>query len=244
MITIIIVSLNSEKFISSAISSVLSLDIPDLELLIIDGKSSDNTLNVINQYKEVVDNGFYGHKTIRWISEKDSGIYDAMNKGIKLATHNWIYFLGSDDILLPDFQKAVGSLKKMNNVYYFNCFMPALNKVHDGRFNSYKLSYKNICHQSIIYPKQHLLHYFFDLNYKIVADYYLNLQLWSNPIINFVYTPITIAVFSGDGISSNNIELKFYNNIFSITKHFLGLRYAIYGKAVYCLHNVLKRITK
>ena len=240
MITVIIVSLNSGKTIGSAISSVLSLDILNLELLVIDGASSDKTLDILTHYEKMVSLGLYGEKKIKWISEKDTGIYDAMNKGVKMASYDCVYFLGADDYLLPDFGKVINVLDNANNVYYFNCYMSALGKKHDGYFNAYKLSYKNICHQSIVYPKKKLLQYPFNLDYKIVADYFLNLQLWSNPQIKFIYTPITIAVFSGDGISSNNIDSKFYDNIFSIMKSNLGLRYAIYGKIVYALHRFLK----
>jgi glycosyltransferase involved in cell wall biosynthesis len=79
-ISIITVSYNSENYIASAIESVLSQTYSDIEYIIIDGGSKDNTVNIIKKFEPE----FNGR--MRWISEKDNGLYDAMNKGIRLAT--------------------------------------------------------------------------------------------------------------------------------------------------------------
>lgn len=86
--SIITVCLNSEKTIETTIKSVLAQTYTDFEYIIIDGKSSDKTLNIINRYKD---------PRIKIISEKDKGLFDAMNKGISLSKGKWIHILNSDD---------------------------------------------------------------------------------------------------------------------------------------------------
>jgi glycosyltransferase involved in cell wall biosynthesis len=87
-ISIITVSYNSSATIRDTIESVLSQNYPDFEYILVDGNSSDNTLEIIRSYE---------NKHIRWISEPDKGIYDAMNKGLKMATGDVIGILNSDD---------------------------------------------------------------------------------------------------------------------------------------------------
>ena len=87
-ISIITVCFNSEKTIDNAVESVLSQDYPDIEYLIIDGSSTDNTMSIVSEYTKDI---------TRIISEPDRGIYDAMNKGIQLATGDVIGVLNSDD---------------------------------------------------------------------------------------------------------------------------------------------------
>jgi glycosyltransferase involved in cell wall biosynthesis len=88
LFSIIIATLNSEKTIAKTLDSISEQICNDFEVIIIDGLSEDNTLDIIINHK----------LNIRLITEKDSGIYDALNKGIKLALGDWIYIMGSDDI--------------------------------------------------------------------------------------------------------------------------------------------------
>src|ERR1700744_4382606 len=90
--TIIIPTFNSEKTLQNALSSILSQNFTEFEILIVDGVSNDNTIKIVKENIEK-------DKRIRFISEKDNGIFDAMNKGIELSLGEWLYFLGSDDRL-------------------------------------------------------------------------------------------------------------------------------------------------
>lgn len=87
-VSIVTVCFNSEKYIEKTIQSVLEQTYKDIEYIIIDGNSTDKTLEIVNNYR---------NRISKVISEKDNGIYDAMNKGIKEATGDIIYFLNSDD---------------------------------------------------------------------------------------------------------------------------------------------------
>ena len=92
-ISIITVSYNSEKTIERTIQSVLSQTYDNIEYIIVDGKSEDGTIAIVNKYRSRIK---------RIVSEEDRGIYDAMNKGSELATGEWLLFLNSDDYLCAD----------------------------------------------------------------------------------------------------------------------------------------------
>jgi len=92
-VTIITVAFNSEKTIEDTINSVISQSYPNIEYIIIDGKSTDNTLKICHQYKTQI-------SVLK--SQKDKGIYDAMNKGIELATGDIVGILNSDDFYTDD----------------------------------------------------------------------------------------------------------------------------------------------
>lgn len=103
-ISIITVSYNQGHFIERTIKSVLSQNYPNLEFIIMDGGSSDNTVKILKRYS----------KNIIWRSEKDSGQSEAMNKGLRMATGQIVNFLNSDDTLEPDTLKKVAEFFKKN----------------------------------------------------------------------------------------------------------------------------------
>lgn len=89
-VTIITPTFNSEKYLNDCIQSVADQDYPDIEHIVIDGKSTDGTVNIIKQHSSSI---------ARWISEADRGMYDAINKGMAMATGDIIGILNSDDML-------------------------------------------------------------------------------------------------------------------------------------------------
>lgn len=97
--SIVTASYNSEKTITDTITSVLNLDFKDFEYIIVDGNSSDGTLEIIKSFLPKFEAKGVPYK---FISEKDKGIYDAWNKGIALSEGQWISFLGSDDSYLQN----------------------------------------------------------------------------------------------------------------------------------------------
>lgn len=91
--SVITVVYNGEKYLEQTIRSILDQTYSSIEYIIIDGGSTDGTVNIIQKYE---------HKLAYWISEPDKGIYDAWNKALKVTQGEWIAFVGSDDLLLPD----------------------------------------------------------------------------------------------------------------------------------------------
>lgn len=204
-ISIITVTYNAEKTLEETIKSVISQKPELYEYIIIDGKSTDNTINIITKYAEYIS---------YWISEPDRGIYCAMNKGIKVAKGDYIYFLGADDILMPQILEKILPCIHGNNIFYGNVFMKHKKYIYDGNFNSFKLVIKNIPHQATLYPTALLQEKLFDESYKLLADYYLNLKLWNK--FKFIYIPYTIAQYNDEGSSSTNLDIKFEKNRFYI----------------------------
>ena len=115
-ITIITVCYNAEKHIEECLKSVASQTYPKLEYIVIDGDSTDNTLNIIKKYDDKID---------KWISEKDSGISEAMNKGLKMARGDYILFLHSDDYLLSNdsVENAVKRMDGCADIYAFSVLL-------------------------------------------------------------------------------------------------------------------------
>jgi glycosyltransferase involved in cell wall biosynthesis len=205
--TIIIPTFNSAKFIEKCLNSVFNQTFSGFEILIIDGVSNDNTLDICKSYND---------SRIKIISEKDDGIYDAMNKGIKLAKGNWLYFLGSDDILFNNLvlEKVAKFITKAKvSIVYGNVKINGKtgwtnnSLVYDGEFNLKKILIKNICHQAIFYSKSIFKDEFYNLKYNVCADYDLNLKLFKK--YKFKYMAITTATFTGGGTSTINSDLNF-----------------------------------
>lgn len=202
--SIIIPTYNSAKTIEAAIESVLSQKFIDFEILIIDGSSTDDTILKVEEF---------GDSRIRIVSEKDNGVYDAMNKGIQLSKGEWLYFLGSDDILTDSkvFENVYKQIiKTTSGVLYGNVVIKGNTNwatdgtLYDGVFSLSKLLLKNICHQAIFYKKELIAkeQIAFNLNYPVCADWDFNLRLWVKQ--PFKYMPLTISFFYAGGISTQN----------------------------------------
>lgn len=101
LVSVITAVFNGNDCIAKCIESVLSQDYPHIEHIIVDGGSKDGTVETIRRY---------GDRLALWISEPDSGVYDAWNKGLQLARGEWIAFLGADDVYLP---RAIGTYMKL-----------------------------------------------------------------------------------------------------------------------------------
>lgn len=202
-ISIIVPVYNGERVISACLESILSQTFTDYEILVIDGGSSDETMNVVKKYSDK-------SNCIKWTSGEDLGVYDAMNKGIKWAKGEWVYFLGCDDLLndsevLSNISKYIERNKGKYDIIYGNVFSSLFGGKYDGEFNIVKLTNKNICHQAIFYNKQVFEQLgYYNLRYSILADYEFNLRCFLNKEINAKYVDLMIAQYSDGGISSIN----------------------------------------
>lgn len=234
LITVIIPTFNCEEYVERAIQSVVEQTYQRLELIIVDGRSTDKTLDIIDRYKKDVS---------ILISEPDSGIYDAMNKGVKLAKGDWVYFLGADDILVNCLHKVARNLKSSKTIYYGDVYLPSKNKVYSGRFKWHTLVSKNINHQSIFYPRQVFKRYQFDLQYPILSDYDLNLRLWGEGNFTFKYICELIAIHNGTGVSSQKADEIFLANKPELMAKYFGNRIAMRNMMFSIRHAIKKVLT-
>lgn len=232
-ISVITVCFNAEKTIEETILSVTNQTYENTEFIIIDGKSTDNTLSIIQKHTK---------KIATVISEPDKGIYDAMNKGMRLATGDFVIFLGADDhfISFDTLKNVAPYLKEKYTIYYGNVFRPIGNNLYCGRFNKYKLAIKNIPHQGMFFPKEVYKNYPYLTKYKIFSDYYNNIILFKK--YPFKYINQTISFFNNTGISAHGIDKEF-NKIKNqtIIAH-LGIIPFLISKIYQQLRNLYKKL--
>lgn len=209
LISIIIPTYNSEKTISESIKSILEQSFDDYEVLVMDGVSGDNTLNIVKEFND---------PRIKIFSEKDSGVYDAMNKGIEKAEGKWLYFLGSDDTLFsPNTLLNVTHHINENNEeidFYYGCiYSEKYGEKYDGVFTREKILSKNIGHQAIFFNKNIFSKLgTYNLKYKILADYDFNLRAILNKNIRTKYIDEIIANYNTGGLSDRIIDIDFRND--------------------------------
>src|SRR4051812_38325165 len=137
-ISVITAVLNGAQTLRECLESVARQEYANLENLVIDGGSTDGTLEIVRAFPAV-----------RWQSEPDLGTYDAMNKGIGLATGDFLLFLGADDQLLADLAQIASRLHGPRTIYYGDAFWPRRGRRYDGEFGAAKLALRNICQQAI-----------------------------------------------------------------------------------------------
>jgi glycosyltransferase involved in cell wall biosynthesis len=225
LVSIIIVTWNADNTLERTLDSIINHYYDNIEIIIIDGDSQDKTKDIILKYERYIN---------IFISEKDKGIYDAMNKGIKLSRGNFLYFLGADDKLLINTVNLNDILINENTIYYGKVLLTNPSIVYGKRFLTKNLIAKNICHQSIFYPATILKNNLYSLKYKYLADYALNLKLWNK--YKFEFMDYIIAEYNTCGLSSTNTDLNF--KIFSI---FLVLKYFGLKGLWYKMTNLLKK---
>lgn len=197
-VSIIIVTLNAGKTLQLTLDSIYQQRYPNIEIIIQDGGSTDNTISILES-----NNGNIAH----WISEKDNGVYDAMNKAVNKVTGDWIYFLGADDTLRPEFSDMVYELTDSGIIYYGNVFAEGAVKL--GELTKKQFAKVGAYHQAIIYPRAVFDKYKYNTKYKISADFALTITLIKDPSFRFCYKDYIIANFNHEGISGANIDTAF-----------------------------------
>lgn len=197
-VSIITVCLNSEKYIEQTIQSVLNQTYKNIEYIIIDGLSTDNTLKIIDKYKPM-----FG-ENLKLISEKDNGIYDAMNKGIKKATGELIGIINSDDWYEIETLKEVVSVSKKTPQAVIYGVVPFWNNnsITNITITSYKEPYNRpIPHPSVFIPTKVYKEYgLYDINYQMLADQDLLIRLCEKKV-PFKFIPKVLANFRLGGTS-------------------------------------------
>lgn len=213
-LSIIIPVFNSGKTIAACLDSIIQQEFDGVEVLIVDGLSNDNSLDIVRAYQDK-------HDWIRLISEKDDGIYDAMNKGVRNASGAWLYFLGSDDVLHSNnvlksiFGKS--DLSEKYDLIYGNVIFKHSGKRYDGKFDAYRLIEKNICHQAIFYRKELFEKIgLYQTKYIVLADYVFNILCFSDRSVRKHYIDTSIAIYNEKGFSSNCFDKEYRKDYFKL----------------------------
>jgi len=193
LITIITVTYNAEELLEETLLSVINQTYKNIEYIIIDGGSTDSTLEIIKKYEEQI--GY-------WISEPDEGIYFAMNKGIKQATGEWINFMNAGDTFVDNttIQKVINSLDEDTELIYGD-------HICDGVIGSVKdrtiTRSMPCCHQSLFVKTALMKQYPYNTFYSISADYEFLLKMYTLGK-KFKYIEGPIAKYLRNGFSDQN----------------------------------------
>lgn len=240
LISIITVVFNARATLEATIQSVLSQDKELTEYWIIDGGSTDGTIDLIRQYED---------QLAGWCSEPDNGIYDAMNKGIDRANGKWLYFLGGDDTLRQ------GILKQIQP-YLIEPYSMVFGDVlfdNGHRYRSFlgprTILQNTVHHQSVFYNSSLFATFRYDHTLTVVSEYDIHLRLYLQKAATY-YISIILADCATGGASSelprslketNRVRSRYIKNKWKnkFLSGFLGLyytqkrvRYLLYGHRV------------
>ena len=202
--TVVTVVFNGEEVIAKTIESVLNQTYAPFEYLIFDGKSTDGTLEIVNSYKEK-----FAQKNIRYsvVSEKDTGIYNAMNKGIKAATGDFISFLNAGDWYEPD---ALQNINEFYNEEDFELTYGGLNYINPNgsitvkmsKLDKFPITSRHWNHPSMFLKREIYQKYGFDERFRAYADFHLYTKLRKTDV-KIRVIPKIITNFPADGVSTD-----------------------------------------
>lgn len=250
LISVITVVFNDVNNISKTIESVLLQNIPpsDLEYIIIDGGSTDGTVEKIKEYKE---------KIAIFISEKDTGIYNAMNKALKYVTGKWCLFLNSGDVLEHEAFKALNVETCVADdvaIIYGN----TIRSFQHGHRMRHRMTFKEgelppVCHQSAFIKAEVMRKFGYNERYRICADLDLFKKIFDSHY-KFYYVDRDIAIYDMNGFSAHNMtafarekrEIGFKVSSLDMVKFYLkSCLFRLSPKLYSCLfYNSIKRQTR
>jgi glycosyltransferase involved in cell wall biosynthesis len=218
VISIITVVYNNKVFLEKTLKSVVAQIYPYIDYIIIDGSSTDGTLDLLKAYDDKI--GY-------WLSEKDYGIYEAMNKGLKHAIGDYVWFINAgDQITDPDTVQSVIKNDPGIDVYYGDTMLIDENDNFLGMRRlrpPEKLTWKSfgmgmvVCHQALIIRRDLVGNY--NLKYLIAADFdwVLNALRKSSEIVN---TRAVLIKYLGDGFSRHHVPLSLKERFFIMLKNY------------------------
>lgn len=196
LVTIVTVTYNAEDLLEETILSVINQSYDNIEYIIIDGSSTDSTIDIIKKYEDKID---------YWVSEPDDGIYFAMNKAIEKATGKWINFMNADDTFFDHntILKVMEQQTESTELIYGNFKKKNANIVvkAENQENWYRTMPFN--HQTLFTKTDIMKENLFDTNYKIVADLNFILTMYQENR-KFQYCDQTLAIFTEGGFANSN----------------------------------------
>lgn len=214
MISIITATYNSAKTINDTIKSVLCQTNKDFEYIIVDGGSTDETIDIVKSYESE----FFGR--LKWVSEKDKGIYDAMNKGIKMASGDIIGILNSDDYYTSDdiLQTIADAFKCQNvdaiygDIHFIKDGVPdkCVRYYSSRLFSPFWLRFGFMPAHPSFYCKREVFDKsgLYRLDYKIGSDYEMMVRLFRKHKISSRYVPKDFVTMRTGGASNSNLQSR------------------------------------
>jgi glycosyltransferase involved in cell wall biosynthesis len=215
-VTVITICLNAEKYLEQTILSVINQDYSNTEYIIIDGKSKDRTIEIIKKYEG---------KIKIWVSETDSGIYDAMNKGIKFSTGDWINVMNAGDTFVSSqtVSLVMSSVNKNTDLITgdrYSVFENSILKRYEkaGLRNLKKYGMPS-GHQSMFIRSKIMRKYLYSTSYRYASDHDLLIRL-SLDKVKFQILRKPISCYLRGGISDKMKFNVYIEILFIFTKYF------------------------
>lgn len=225
LFSVIIPSYNCGSKLAATIESVLSQPEELYELIVVDGGSTDGTLDVIGKFAE----------RLRYVSELDRGVYDAMNKGVGMSSGKYVFILGAGDRLRDGVLARVARLlPDAPSFVYGDAYLERHGvMMGGGAIEKTDFIRTNICQQAIFYERSIFeLLGGFDLKYKVYADWAFNMKCFADPRLRKVYLDTVVADFEGWGISDTQKDTHFVSDFPKLIRKYVGtshyVRYRIY----------------
>ena len=221
LVSIVTVVYNGAATLERTIKSVLDQGYGNIEYIVVDGGSTDSTLDLLQKYDDRLD---------LWVSERDKGIYDAMNKGVALCTGEWVALINADDWYEPDTVARVVQAAKDRpdiNIVHGDIWIHYPNghrKIKQAKRNGFLLKYWEMVlnHPSFFVRRSYYHGRPFDASLRVSGDHKWTLAAWMDSPKQFLYLPEPLANFTAGG-ASMTIPLKRVLNEGRRVSHDLGL---------------------
>lgn len=206
-VTVILVTYNCKETVKVTLDSIVGQSTKQKELVVVDGASTDGTLDIINNYKDSID---------VFVSEPDRGIYDAMNKAIKLSSGDWICFMNAGDTF--NNENVIEEVIAIPNIENYDVIYgdtKIIDKVCEYIRTPHSLDTFNMrlpfCHQSSFVKSELMKEKLYDLQYKVCADFHFFYTLFKEQR-KFLYVPIVVSVYNqaDGGFSAKNRDRLIY----------------------------------
>lgn len=215
-VSIITVAYNSGKTIADTIQSVMVQDYPNIEYIIVDGNSKDNTVNIIKSFEDKL--------SLKWISEPDKGLYDAMNKGIRMATGDVVGIINSDD-----FYHRTDSISKIAEAFQISDVASVFADIRfvnpdnlektiryysSGSFNPSKFKWGYMPAHPTFFTKRELFDSlgYYKTDYKIAADFELLIRFLYKERLSYKYLAVDLMKMRTGGVSTTSLKSNYILN--------------------------------
>ena len=231
LFSFIIPTFNPGEKLKITLDSIRAQNFDSLEILVQDGNSTDGTRAFLETQSDVF-----------WQSERDGGIYDAMNRAIARSSGRFLMFLGAGDTLeagvLEHIARAIEgeqSKSKAPLLVYGDVWWETQNRRHGGRFSQWRFTKTSVCHQAMVFEKSLFERVgLYDVRYRNSADYAWNIRAWGDKTIQKKYLPLLIARYEGGGQSDLTQDRAFLEDV-------LGLVQAHFSFPVRTLYTLRRR---
>lgn len=215
LFSIIIPTFNVLEKLKSTLDSIRAQEFESVEILVQDGASSDGTRAFLEQQGDVA-----------WRSERDDGIYDAMNRAIERASGRFLMFLGAGDRLeggvLNRLSEEIARQRAQSEaplLLYGDVWWESRNRRFGGRFGQWSFTKNSVCHQAMVFEASLFERLgLYDVRYRNSADYAWNIRAWGDAGVRKIYLPLLIARYEGGGQSETSQDEVFNAEVLGLVQ--------------------------